>query len=519
MGMTMEDAGVLMPGGEQLTEGAKYKYIEDVMNAMRLGSNWDPGIMQPCGPEIPPMPLNFPVPNLHDEITYSDWHSNALGNYLAVAKALNMQGMMPFMPIIFDPIALAVSLNLKVPSIKFGEFPSLMLNVPALLLKLELTIDDLPSLLLKVPGLPSPFPPQFPIPKLNIPNLPAIMIPDLWLMLDAMLKIPLQIPSLLLPNAILPLLMLDFSGLCGAILKLFPTGNGPNPLLQIATYKVLTVKFVECVAIDVIGLTLGSASGGAVGGMGSAFGYVPPESKSDKPTSVRDRIIKFAKKVDGLSYSSDKEKYTITLLPDMTYKNDNSHGDLGNRVDKDDQGNTGKVGKPKPQALQFAATASSCGMFARACLLAAGASGESYFDKSYKPGTAISGLMSVAYKRKAVLFDRTKGDKIIPPVKKGDIIIVGEDDAGVYPFHVQIVTKNYDGGVGKTNGICGGAADEGNPITGQLNKFYPTKIASSEYVFTKKSEGGFTNFPFAGTTKTDQRPIFAILDSEKIVNV
>lgn len=519
MPFTLEDAGILEVGGQKLTQGAKYKFIEDTMNAMRLGSNWEPGIFKPCGPEIPPSPLNFPIPNLHDEKMYSAWHANTLQNYLTLAQALNVQGMTPFFPIVFDPISLAVKLGLDVPSIKFSEFPSLMLNVPALLLKLDLLPIDLPDITAKLLSLgipPSPFPPKLPIPKINFPDLPKIMIPELILLFEALLKIPFEIPKLLLPTAILPLLSLDFSALCSSIIKALPSDNGPNPLLQIASYKVLTVKIVECIAIDAVGLTIGSSSGGATGGLGKEFGYTVPELITSSKT-IRDKIVIIANKLNGLSYSSDKEKYTCAVLADQTFKNDNSYGDLGPRLDKDVDGSSGIAGKPKKSAILFAKTASSCGMFVRACLSGVGATNDKYFDEPYVPGTAISGLLSVARKRNAVIFDRTKGDKSIPPFKKGDFVIIGTDDAGQYPFHVQMFLEDYSGGEkGNVSGICGGAPDSGNKVPGTEN-YYPTKISTSTYLFKKKSEGGFYNHPFAGPSETSLRPIAMIIDSEKIV--
>jgi hypothetical protein len=516
--MTLEDAGILEVGGEKLTAGAKYKFIEDVREAMRLGSNWEPPLFKPCGPEIPPIPANFPVPNLHDEQAFSAWHTNVLSNYYSIAKALNVQGQTPFFPIVFDAIALATQLGINIPSIKFSEYPSLMLNVPALLAKLQLLPIDLPTITTKLAGLgipPSPFPPELPIPKLKIPNLPVEMLPDLFKMFEAMLKMPFQIPKLLTPTAILPLLTLDFSALCGSILKVLPSPNGPNPLLQIASYKVLAVKMVECIAIDAIGLTLGSSSGGAVGGLGKEFGYeVPPLEANETP--IRDKIVNAAMKLNNLSYSNDKETYTIALFPDLTFKNDNSYGDLGERLDKDDDGTSGKAGMPKKRALLFAKTASSCGLFVRACLIAAGATSDKYFDEPYVPGTVISGLMSVARKRNAIIFDRTTGDKTIPAFKRGDFVIVGTDDAGEFPFHVQMFLEDYDGGYsGGVGGICGGAPDIGNknPDGG----YYPTKITDGTYQFKQKTAGGFYSFPFAGPDETTLRPIVAIIDSEKII--
>jgi len=524
MTMTLEDAGVLEPGAKALTKGAKYRFIQDIMDAMRLGSGFDPTFFKPCGPEIPPMPVRFPVPDLHDIKKFPAFHANCVSKYLDVAQKLNMQGMSPFVPIMFDPIALALKLNLNVPSIKFGEFPNLLLNLPALLLKLELTPLDLPSFMAKLPAIgipPQPFPPQFPLPSIDLPH-PQVMLPDLLLMFQAFLKMPFEIPKLLLPTALFPLFALQFSALCGNILKILPQGNGPNPLLQVALHKVLAIKMVECIVIDVVGLTLGSASAGATGALGKEFGYTPPPPEQESSSSTaRDKIIKFAKQLDGVSYSSDKIKYTTALFPEMVYKNDDSYGDLGQYQDKDDDGNKGKAGNPKPKALSFAKTSSSCGIFVRGCLIAGGAGEDNFFTKEYVAGTALSGLISIARRRNAILFDRSKGDKILPPFKKGDFIIVGDKDGLPYPFHAELVLEDFNGSMGiSLNGIGGGALDKDNPTPN--GSYYGSRIISTTYKFAIKSEGTYYNIPFAGPQNDDisvskLRPVLVVIDSEKII--
>jgi hypothetical protein len=304
MTYTLEDAGILEPGAKALTKVAKYRFTQDVMDAMRLGSGFDPSFFKPCGTEIPPLDPSFPVPDLHDVKLFPDFHKNCVSKFFDVAAKLNMQGQQPFVPLCFDPLALALKLDLKIPPVKFAEFPNLLLNLPALLLKLELTPLDLPDLMAKLPGIgvpPQPFPPKLPLPSLDLPY-PAVMLPELLLMYKAFLSIPLEIPKLLLPTALFPMFALQFSALCGNILKILPPANGPNPTLQIALHKVLAIKMVECIVIDVVGLTLGSASGGATGALGKEFGYTPPPPESEGSTPIRDKIIKFAKKLDGISY-------------------------------------------------------------------------------------------------------------------------------------------------------------------------------------------------------------------------
>lgn len=521
---TLEAAGVLELGGSTLTKGARYRFIEDVRDAMRLGSGWDPVFFRPCGPEIPP--AIGEIPDLHDITLYPDFHKNYVTKYEEMAQKLNIEGMMPFAPIVFDPIAIAAKLNLNIPAVKFGEYPSLLFNVPKLLLKLELTPKDLPSFVAKLPSIgipPSPFPPQFPVPSIDLPDFPVVslpdLLPDLLNFFVSLTLIPLKIPTLLTPSILLNLLTLKFSSLCTEVLKILPTPRGPNPILALAVYKVLAVKLTECIVLDVVGLTMGAASGGIVGSIGAELGYVPPPADESKTTPIRDKIVNFAKSADGLSYSKNREDYTITLFPDMTYKNDDSIGDIGTSLDRDENGNPGKAGKPKPIAISLAKTSSSCGIFARAVCLAAGASGDVYFDKEYQIGTAISGLLSVARKRKALVFDRIKGDKTVKSFKRGDLIFVG-DESKKYPFHVEIALEDFNGDLSqKVEGIGGGALDEGNKSPD--GSYYGSKISSTSYGFSIKSVDGYNKLTFTGPQNdlsSSQRPLLAIVDVEKLIS-
>jgi hypothetical protein len=308
------------------------------------------------------------------------------------------------------------------------------------------------------------------------------------------------------------------------VLKILPSGNGPNPLLQIALHKVLAIKIVECLVIDVIGLTMGSASAGAVGAMGKELGYIPPPpEKESSESAIRDKIVKFAKKCDGFSYSSDKIKYTTALFPELLYKNDDSAGDLDKYSDKDDAGRVGKAGSPKPKALQLAKTSSSCGLFVRSCLIAGGASDDKFFTDDYVPGTALSGLLSIARRKKAIIFDQTKGDKVVPAFKRGDFIIVGDADGLPYPFHTEVLLADFNGDLSVgVDGIGGGAQDVNNPIPNKTKQYYGSRISSTTYKFAIKSEGTYSKTPFAGPQNDDTsvsalRPILVIIDSEKMI--
>ena len=526
MTKTLEEAGVLQVGGNELTDGAKYKFIEDIRQALKNGSNWDPPIFKPCGPEVAPLPTNVEPPNLHDEKLFPDFHNVQVKKYLELAKVLNFEGMEPFVPFVFDPMAIGSKLGINIPQMSLPEISALLFNLPALLIKLELTPLDLPKFLSKLSALgipPNPFPPSFPLPSITLPQvsvgIPTELLPDLLEVFLSLAKIPLEIPKLLSPTAILPILSLQLSTLCTSLLKILPATSSTSSI-EIALYKVLAIKLTECVAIDAVGLTLGSSSGGAVGALGKEFGYTPPPLKNDGSNiSLRDKIINFAKSCDGLSYSEDKKKYATALFPDMLYKNDSSKGDLGTQLDVDENGINGNAGEPKQKAINFASTASSCGIFARSCLIMAGASGDKFFENDYVPGTAISGLLDIARKRNALLFDRIHNDKKIVSCKRGDIIVVG-DSSGKYPFHVEILLDDFNADQNSVEGIGGGSADlkNFNPNSG----YYYTKISSTTYKFETKSKDGYYELTFAGPQNDDAsleslRPLLAIIDSEKII--
>jgi len=531
MGMTQEDAGVLEVGGAELTEGAKFRFIEDVCEQLRLGSEFSVPFLTPCGPEIPPAPLGFPIPDLHDEETYADWHKWALGAYLSVAQTLNMPGQTPFLPIIFDPIHIAATLNLPMPSISLPKFPGLMLNLPRLMLKLEIMPPDIAA---KLPDIMSllEIPPAIPIPEIPEIPLPEIMADLPTLAINPILALPNIFVSLIgqFPVLAIDLLTLNLASICELALDAFAATNGPNPLLQIATTKVLAIRTGECLAIDLIGVTLGSASGGAVGAMGKEFGYEPPpfpgKHSEDGP---RDKVVRFAETMEGTSYGNDdtREKYTMGLFPNLIYKNDGdpSYGDNADT----DNGQRGEPGRPKQKALFAASGASSCGLFVRGALIAAGAKGDRFFTEPYREGTAISSLLRIAHERDAILFDKSRGDKEIPAFKKGDVVLIGSEGNSPHPLHVEMFLSDYGGGnSGDAPGIGGGAPDPENK--GADGKLVGSAIKRVTYKFEKKTQDGYYNHPFAGpedgptdasddpTGTSYRRPVLVVIDVEKIIS-
>jgi hypothetical protein len=539
MGNSLEDAGILKVGGEELTDFAKTRFILDVKELLKVGSSAFPSLIS-CGPAIPPLPVGMEVPELENEELYPDFHANAVTNYEIIAKMLNMPGQTPFMPIIFDPLHVGAKLGIDVPPISLGEYPSLMLNLPAMLLKLEVGPIDIPSFLPKLLGLitppvpPIPTPP--PLPEIDIPGIsinPIELFADLpTLTIDPILNIPNLFTGLIgqFPMLAIDLLTLNLEPICDLALNIFMVPKGPNPLLEVAVAQVTAIKTTEMLALNLVAMSLGSASGGAVGAIGAEFGYTPPPQEptgNSEPKSVRDKIIDFANKMDGKSYGNESTRndYALGIFPRFIYKNDGDPS-YGNLADTDN-GKKGEPGTLKPTALIYARTASSCGLFVRSALINAGASGDPYFDEQYVPGTAISGLLRIARKKGALLFDKSKGDKSIPSFKAGDVVIVGSITNDPYPLHVELFLSNYDGGYGGgISGIGGGAIDENNPDPSKQGKFYGTAIKKVTYKFQEKSDNNLYKYPFAGpeneqnidASRGGLRPVLAIIDMEKMLN-
>lgn len=465
MGKCQEDAGILTADGK-LTPIAKTRFIERCNKEFLLGTvGLDKTPLSfTCGPKVEPSGLD-----ISDESKYAQFYENILGTYEKIANALNLQGGFIAPPIV-DPIALGFAINApNIPKFKLDDY-----------LKF-LTLPLLPTLAIKL-GFPIPVDLAVKFPALiNIPKLPEIKIPDLDpKLLPDLLKFNISfaenIPKLLLklfdPTALLkillPILKLDISGLCKFVFSanIFGPQLGPNPITQIVAYKVLTEKTGECLLIAAVGSTLGSAPAGLTGTLGRDFGYTPPEQELPKEKTPRERLIEAALKGDGLSYQNTKEKYISFLFP-YEYEND------------------------KKKADAMAKNNSSCALYARAVLGFAGAS-DPWFTTAYKSGTAISQLKIIGDKLKAIkrntLSDElAKANPELPPLKKGDIVLIAEPGVGAtdnknLSQHILIILEDHPGGVNKEpiKVIEGGQRVEGSNIG--------TAIKKNEY-FISVAEG------------------------------
>lgn len=477
------DAGIIDEKCK-LTPKAKNKFIQAVIDELTYGTSGLPvPPLFPCGPDVPAFPWADMLKDLADEKKYPDFHKNILGSYEKIACALNLKSDFKLLPICC-PVSLAFKLGVGNIKINFpsGFIPFLIPNPPLLALKMKLLPP--PKLIAKFPNLPA-IPP--PLPKFDIP--PNIKIPDFDALFDFTLAFALGIPKFLanlvlqIPKLILKLPNLPdlFKLICDIAFSSNLFGNIlPSSLVQIVAVKVLTTKVVEMVLIAAIGTTLGSSPGGITGGIGKFLGYDPPEDKAQEPANTpRDKIVSYAKELidTGYGQGSDKrDKYASHLLF-VEYPEPSSMSSPDPRA----------LGKAK--TLAILKTASSCGLVARACLAAGGASyvGHNKVDTSkqdpsvnlyydffldrYKVGTAISGIIAAA-KAKDAIISYTKGD--LPALKKGDIIIVhSRTQAG--KEHAIVLIEDYNPGSLTMTTVEGGQSDSGN--NGR-----PTMVKKKSYI-------------------------------------
>jgi hypothetical protein len=486
-------AGIIDASGKLKTK-AKQKFIQEVKDELTFGTDGMPvPPLFPCGPKLQPI-QNADLLDLENEQKFPQFHSNILGAYEKIANILNLQSDLKLLPICC-PISLALKLGININLDFPGEFiPFIFPNLPDLAVKLELLPPI--ELALKFPTLPS-IPP--PIPKFEIP--PNIKIPDFSTLFDftfaftigipeLLVKIALDIPKLILKLPVLPEL---FSTLCDITFKSNIFGSiSPTSITQIAAIKVLTKRIAEMTFITAVGTTLGSSPGGMTGGLGRYLEYEPPGDESSEYTiSTRDKIVDYARSCAGLTWGSKKDEYTQKLLyteyGDGTPKNTNPAAhDYDPRV----------IGSAA--SIQKCSEASSCGMFARACLWAAGASyvfeynGRplatkvptkdpsvalfyNFYSDEYRilpsGGVAIAGLIQSAQKKSA-LYNYTKGD--LPAVKRGDVIIVHNPEKNGTD-HAIVVAEDYIQGSLNLKTIEGGQQDP-------FNKNKPTAILQKEYI-------------------------------------
>lgn len=545
-----KSAGCLFHAGivtadEKLTQIARDLFIEDVKKELLLGSDGYTPVF-PCGPNIQPNPYADQL-DLENEKKYPDFHQNIIkAQYEKIAAAMNLRGGYTILPIC-DPFALATSLNIDVDlTLKFpdGFLDYLVPNLPKLAIDLDLKP---PKLAAKFPGLLT-IPPS--IPSLKLPTVaPLPQLVDI----NADFNFALKLKDLILSLAAkIPSLILDIPNMPSAICKLVFDAKlfamPPDAIVRIAAYKVLVRKISEMLMIVATGKVIGSSPSGVTGGMGKQLGYVPPVEKRNKPKkSIRDKVVSYAEECVDLSWGSKdsapshsksesgettREVYTQRLL--YTEWGD---GKAKNTLKKDDPERDARViGKEK--SIIKASTPSSCGMFARACLYAAGASyvfkynGEPQLNKNPKinryydffqdeyrlfngEGVAIAAILQAA-KTKDARIEKQSGD--LPALKKGDLIIV-YDTKRSGREHVMVLAEDYVQGSKSLTTIEGGQIDHNNDRKPTAIKKKTYKDPSSTDFQNKTNQ---TDPPYgfkvsnSGTVTLSGREILALIDSEKL---
>lgn len=499
-------AGILKRDEGTLTDIAKKRFIDDVKNNLIFGTDNIPEpLIFPCGKPVPPNPWAADL-DLENEEKFPDFHKYFLKSYEKIARALDLPGDYKFLPICC-PVSLGFSLDVDL-DLEFldGFLPFFTPALP--LLAIKLNIFPPPDLALKFPDLPK-IPP--PIPQFELPTFDPKLLFDLFnFNMSFIVGIPkfvadlaLNIPQLVLKLPSFPDL---FSSICDIAFDSDLFGDiDSRSIVEITSLKVLTAKVAECSFLAAVGTTMGSAPGGLTGGVGKKLGYIPEEKEPAQPTNVRDRVLDFANKFVGpigkISFSSDEDKYTSSLLY-------NEWGD-GN----DPQ----RVAYAK--AAAGAREASSCGMFARACCAAGGAS-EDFFHRDYSQRWS-----QIMHEKARITYAIKYGPGMpeIPALKRGDLMIVGVGVGNTKEQrfrnvqdeiqHAIIIAEDYSGGrEGPLHVIHGGQIDEGNNNA-------PTSVSKFTYEKTEGynpfriREGSFLALGIGNKS----RIIMAIYDMEKIV--
>lgn len=517
-------AGILKKDGT-LTFKAKKKFIKAIKDELTYGTdNLPQPPLFPCGASVQPNEFAYLL-DLENEKKFPEFHKNIVGTYERIAQSLNSPSDFKILPICC-PISLGAKLGvkIKIPNFPAGFIPFMIPNPPLLALKMK--IMPPPKLVAQFPDIPS-IPP--PIPKFDIP--PNIKIPDFKTYFDFTYAFEVGIPKFILsivakmPQLALKLPALPelFSDLCKAAFDSKMFGDiQPGSTTETVAVKVLTTKVVEMSFINAVGTTIGSSGGGVTGGIGKVLGYDPDDESEEEPLTTRDQIVQYALEFDGLSYGAGGDKrdlYTQKLLYREYPEPDDPpgpHSDLRARG--------------KAASEHEISEASTCGMVARACLFAGGASyvldtrvdtsiqdpGQyahaelyhDFFQDRYPVGLAIAGIYAAA-RAKHALIDIIPGD--LPPLQRGDIILV-EVRGDPEKDHAIVLVEDYVPGSLQMTTIEGGQNDV-------YNGGKPTSAHKRSYINAPTVQNANDVSMFVDLNNEviiGGRNIKALIDSEKV---
>jgi len=371
----MVHSGVLTEE-KKLTQHAKEKFIQDVLDVIKYGSEDLPvKPMFQCGEPIKPNPNQNVLPDLFDEKIYSDFHKNTLGLYEKIAVALDLESNFSLLPVAADPIAIAGKFGVELPALKFPDgfipyatgllVPKLSADLVAagkteFILPIKLA-QKLPSLL-GVPTPPKFDPPQLtlPPPLFNVPTLPNVDLPnsqqpqleipgnnlgvpkpptipkppnevlsDLFSVnLSVAESIPKLVGDLIAKIPEIASKLPDIMAVAGDICKLIRDSGAfgktePTSTIQHAANLVLARKTAECVLGGVIATTLGSSPGsmaptivsnvsGEKPGPAPRDGYIL-QPKPEETKAIKEDPVKWIiQTANGLKNTSFSDQQTRT---------------------------------------------------------------------------------------------------------------------------------------------------------------------------------------------------------------
>lgn len=466
----MQRAAILGDGSspetplDLLTPGAKYDFIEEVINEIQFGT---PDLQFLCG-RVPAMPA-FAIQDLHDEQKYYQFHRNWVDTYEIIAQGLNHPGSVS-LPI-WD-----ITLALPDIDISFPNFsiPWFTIDLPKILLELKLSLPQL-LLDLKLPSFPPDISIDLPIPpspfEINLPQLSfmfkaILKLPSL--IIDLALKLALDLPSLF-PIDIPKLFLTICKTLREKIFPKDPENEGILDVTNAAAASVLARKTTELSLLSLLGMMVGSGSL-IVGGAAVALGTKPEDQKEIiEPIPIepglRGKIIEVAQSaVDLHSSRSPAHDEMRRQYAEFLFPNDDIDNSLG------------WVETP---------TFSSCGVFVRSCYKRAsggdipesfpGSSRAAVVNMPYanRIGNVISDLRELARSRDAIKYDVTEYPLkrlLSIDIQQGDTIFVSDikkDSNGSIivdslQTHVLIVSNEEEqDGQRIVHGIQGGTPNLG----------------------------------------------------------
>lgn len=303
----MQHVGIL-GNDKKLTDTAKKKFIQEVKDVLRYGTEGLPPDKKPafpCGGALPPAreEVANALNDLEDEKKFPDFHKNILGTYENIANSLDADGNFNLLPAIADPIAVAGKLgaNIEPPDFPAGFTPYFTGNLVTKLSedlvkagKVEFTLP--PKLASKLPALVgAPKPPSFQVPpKMIIPPSVTIVSPTTEIS-SCLAKVPPVTPQ----NALFTLAAIQTSVATGTpklaaqviakipsiVAKLANINDAVGEICglvrdsglfgqiestsvtQQAVSIVLSRKTSECIMLNALANTVGSAPGSATTGV------------------------------------------------------------------------------------------------------------------------------------------------------------------------------------------------------------------------------------------------------------